>query len=177
MEKDLRLFEGGCPHTPLLCSIDSLIKSVEGMEDLTDEQKTNLISFLEKKKKIIEHGELRDQHFSRLDELGFGNGGVVLKVEHKPSGIVMARKVGAPADAATLTLTHSCYCSVVLMELPHFEDNRWQLLSDTLFLHSSLSSLLPPSSLPPLLSLFSFSLTTTFIIIPPPPSPSLLPFR
>ena len=61
---------------------------------LTDEQKTNLTSFLEQKKQISDHGELRDQQFTRLDELGFGNGGVVLKVEHKPTKFIMARKVG-----------------------------------------------------------------------------------
>ena len=61
--------------------------------ELTEEQKTNLKKFLEKKRKLSEHGELRDQQFERLDELGFGNGGVVLKVSHKPSGIIMARKV------------------------------------------------------------------------------------
>ena len=61
--------------------------------DLTDEQRTNLTDFLEQKKKIIDHGELRDQHFERLDELGFGNGGVVLKVKHMPSNLIMARKV------------------------------------------------------------------------------------
>lgn len=61
--------------------------------ELTDEQKTNLMDFLENKKKLINHGELRDQQFERLDELGFGNGGVVLKVKHKPSELIMARKV------------------------------------------------------------------------------------
>lgn len=69
-----------------------MTKAVESME-LTDEQKTNLMDFLDQKKKIIDHGELRDQQFERLDELGFGNGGVVLKVEHKPSKLIMARKV------------------------------------------------------------------------------------
>jgi len=52
-------------------------------------------SFLEEKREIIRHGELKEAHFQRLAELGYGNGGVVLKVEHKPSGIIMARKVRA----------------------------------------------------------------------------------
>lgn len=69
-----------------------MTKSMEDMK-LTDEQRSNLMDFLEQKRKIIDHGELRDQHFERLDELGFGNGGVVLKVNHKPSDLVMARKV------------------------------------------------------------------------------------
>ena len=50
--------------------------------------------FLQDKEAIIQHGELKEQQFGRLAELGYGNGGVVLKVEHKPSGIIMARKVG-----------------------------------------------------------------------------------
>lgn len=69
-----------------------MTKAVENMK-LTDDQKTNLMDFLENKKKLINHGELRDQQFERLDELGFGNGGVVLKVKHKPSELIMARKV------------------------------------------------------------------------------------
>lgn len=72
--------------------IESLAAAVKN-SDLTDEQKANLMDFLEKKKKLIDHGELRDQQFERLDELGFGNGGVVLKVQHKPSELIMARKV------------------------------------------------------------------------------------
>ena len=38
-------------------------------------------------------GTLNEGQLARLDELGHGNGGIVLKVEHKPSGIIMARKV------------------------------------------------------------------------------------
>ena len=73
--------------------IDQQIKAVEGMGGLTEEQRKNLMDFLEQKRRIIDHGELRDQQFERLDELGFGNGGVVLRVKHSPSGLVMARKV------------------------------------------------------------------------------------
>ena len=38
-------------------------------------------------------GELKDEDFDPICELGAGNGGVVNKVRHKPSGLVMARKV------------------------------------------------------------------------------------
>lgn len=38
-------------------------------------------------------GELIDEDFEKLGELGVGNGGVVAKVLHKPSGLIMARKV------------------------------------------------------------------------------------
>ena len=49
--------------------------------------------FLAEKSKVLGHGELKEHDCSRLADLGFGNGGVVLKMEHKPSGIIMARKV------------------------------------------------------------------------------------
>nr|3ORN_A Chain A, Dual specificity mitogen-activated protein kinase kinase 1 [Homo sapiens]3OS3_A Chain A, Dual specificity mitogen-activated protein kinase kinase 1 [Homo sapiens]3WIG_A Chain A, Dual specificity mitogen-activated protein kinase kinase 1 [Homo sapiens] len=37
--------------------------------------------------------ELKDDDFEKISELGAGNGGVVFKVSHKPSGLVMARKL------------------------------------------------------------------------------------
>ena len=61
--------------------------------NLTGEQKAHIESFLEEKKRIVAEGEMKEQHLLRMEELGFGNGGVVLKVEHKPTGIIMARKV------------------------------------------------------------------------------------
>lgn len=36
---------------------------------------------------------MKDDDFEKISELGAGNGGVVFKVSHKPSGLVMARKV------------------------------------------------------------------------------------
>ena len=38
-------------------------------------------------------GELNTDDFEKLGELGAGNGGVVNKEKHKPSGLIMARKV------------------------------------------------------------------------------------
>ena len=67
-------------------------KQLQAM-DLNEEQRENMTKFLEDKRKIIQHGELKEGDFVRLTELGYGNGGVVLKVEHKPSHIIMARKV------------------------------------------------------------------------------------
>lgn len=60
---------------------------------LNEEQRDSMTKFLEEKRKIMEHGDLKEGDFVRLAELGYGNGGVVLKVEHKPSQIIMARKV------------------------------------------------------------------------------------
>lgn len=46
--------------------------------------------FLSQKEKI---GELSDQDLEKLGELGSGNGGVVMKVRHKPTSLIMARKL------------------------------------------------------------------------------------
>lgn len=72
--------------------IDAATKALEGM-DLNEQQRASMTQFLKDKRKLIQHGELKEEHFVRLAELGYGNGGVVLKVEHKPSHILMARKV------------------------------------------------------------------------------------
>jgi mitogen-activated protein kinase kinase 1 len=47
-------------------------------------------NFLVQKKRV---GELLDEDFERLGELGAGNGGVVNKVRHLPTELIMARKV------------------------------------------------------------------------------------
>lgn len=38
--------------------------------------------------------DLRDADLRTITELGHGNGGSVMKVEHVPSGTIMAKKVG-----------------------------------------------------------------------------------
>lgn len=58
--------------------------------DMDEQQKKRLEAFLTQKAKV---GELRDDDFHRVCELGAGNGGVVNKECHKSSGIIMARKV------------------------------------------------------------------------------------
>ena len=69
-------------------------KSIRDL-DLSEEQKGNMSSFLDDKRAIIKYGDLKEHDFDRITELGSGNGGVVLKVKHMPSGIIMARKVRA----------------------------------------------------------------------------------
>lgn len=59
--------------------------------ELDSLQRERLEAFLAEKRKI---GELNAEDFDKLAELGAGNGGVVTKVLHKPSGLIMARKVG-----------------------------------------------------------------------------------
>lgn len=61
-----------------------------GELDLDEQQRKRLEAFLTQKAQV---GELKDEDFEPICELGAGNGGVVNKVRHKPSSLVMARKV------------------------------------------------------------------------------------
>lgn len=79
-----------------------LQKKLEELE-LDEQQKKRLEAFLTQKAKV---GELKDDDFERISELGAGNGGVVTKVQHKPSGLIMARKVTRGAGEVS--------CGVVL---------------------------------------------------------------
>jgi len=58
--------------------------------NLDEEQRTRIEQFLTEKQKV---GELSSDDFEKLSELGAGNGGVVWSVRHKPSALIMARKV------------------------------------------------------------------------------------
>ena len=68
-------------------------------------QEERLREFM-KTKESLEHvtTELKDEDFERLCELGAGNGGVVMKVRHKPSRLIMARKVIMISDVVFVTL-------------------------------------------------------------------------
>ncbi|GBN93206.1 Dual specificity mitogen-activated protein kinase kinase 1 [Araneus ventricosus] len=70
-------------------SFEALQKSLEGLE-LDDKQRKRLEAFLTQKQKV---GELINEDLENLGELGAGNGGVVTKNLHKPSGLIMARKL------------------------------------------------------------------------------------
>lgn len=61
------------------------------LENVTEDQKSRLEEFLRDKQKI--QGEIKDEDFERMVELGAGNGGVVMQVKHKPTNLVMARKL------------------------------------------------------------------------------------
>lgn len=63
---------------------------------LDDKQRQRLEQFFTDKKKV--GTELNSEDFCKTGELGAGNGGVVAKVLHKPSALVMARKVGNHPD-------------------------------------------------------------------------------
>ncbi|KTG33578.1 hypothetical protein cypCar_00020111 [Cyprinus carpio] len=70
-------------------NLEALQKKLEEL-DLDEQQKKRLEAFLTQKANL---GELKDDDFHHICELGAGNGGVVNKVCHKPSGLVMARKL------------------------------------------------------------------------------------
>ncbi|KAK5639201.1 hypothetical protein RI129_011693 [Pyrocoelia pectoralis] len=70
-------------------SIDNLTARLEEL-DMDDMQRKRIEVFLCQKEKI---GELSDDDFEKLGELGSGNGGVVMKVRHKSSRLIMARKL------------------------------------------------------------------------------------
>lgn len=69
-----------------------------GELDLDEQQRKRLEAFLTQKAQV---GELKDEDFEPICELGAGNGGVVHKVRHKPSRLVMARKVSGPPTLRT----------------------------------------------------------------------------
>ncbi|XP_069481120.1 dual specificity mitogen-activated protein kinase kinase 1 [Ambystoma mexicanum] len=70
-------------------NLEALQKKLEELE-LDEQQRKRLEAFLTQKQKV---GELKDDDFEKVSELGAGNGGVVFKVSHKPSGLIMARKL------------------------------------------------------------------------------------
>lgn len=79
-------------------NLEALQKKLEELE-LDEQQRKRLEAFLTQKQKV---GELKDDDFEKICELGAGNGGVVFKVSHRPSGLIMARKVGrAPPTPPT----------------------------------------------------------------------------
>uniref|UniRef100_A0AAQ5YUA7 mitogen-activated protein kinase kinase n=1 Tax=Amphiprion ocellaris TaxID=80972 RepID=A0AAQ5YUA7_AMPOC len=73
----------------ITANLEALQKKL-GELDLDEQQRKRLEAFLTQKAQV---GELKDEDFEPICELGAGNGGVVNKVRHKPSGLVMARKL------------------------------------------------------------------------------------
>ncbi|CAK9291396.1 unnamed protein product, partial [Gordionus sp. m RMFG-2023] len=58
--------------------------------DLDDFERNRMELFFRQKSQL---GELNAEDFENLGELGAGNGGVVTKALHKPTGTLMARKM------------------------------------------------------------------------------------
>ncbi len=80
----------------LFCSQQNSSHNIEELQqrlqelDIDDTQRQRLQAFLITKQKV---GELNAEDMDKLGELGAGNGGVVNKVLHQPTELVMARKV------------------------------------------------------------------------------------
>lgn len=70
-------------------NIEAVQKKLQEL-DIDEQQRERLKEFLSQKDKI---GELLEEDFKKLGELGAGNGGVVTKVVHNSSQLVMARKL------------------------------------------------------------------------------------
>lgn len=60
---------------------------------MSETQKSGMEEFVRRKRMVLEAGSWKEEDFIKLEELGFGNGGMVLKVRHRVTEIVMARKV------------------------------------------------------------------------------------
>ncbi|PSN33740.1 Dual specificity mitogen-activated protein kinase kinase dSOR1, partial [Blattella germanica] len=71
-------------------SIEALQERLEELQ-MDDTQRKRMEFFLCQKEKIGELGS--DEDFEKLGELGAGNGGVVMKVRHRSTGLIMARKL------------------------------------------------------------------------------------
>jgi mitogen-activated protein kinase kinase 1 len=65
----------------------------EKAAELSNDQIKALETFLTQKEQLFVGGELAEEDLEKLSELGHGNGGVVHKMKHKKSGLVMARKL------------------------------------------------------------------------------------
>lgn len=70
-------------------NIESLTQKLKEL-DIDDQQRQRLEQFLTQKQAV---GELTADVFNKIGELGAGNGGVVMKVLHRPTSLVMARKL------------------------------------------------------------------------------------
>lgn len=70
-------------------SIEALTDTLEELE-MDDTARNRIKVFLNQKEKI---GDLKEDDLEKLGELGSGNGGVVMKVRHIPTMLIMARKL------------------------------------------------------------------------------------
>lgn len=96
-------------------SIEALQERLEELE-MDDTQRKRMEFFLCQKEKI---GELSDDDFDKLGDLGAGNGGVVTKVRHRSSGLIMARKVIFFSSSYTYFL-HFSSCSEIVGALANY---------------------------------------------------------
>ena len=96
-------------------NLDALQKKLEEL-DIDDQQRKRLEQFLTQKQKV---GELTADDFEKSGELGAGNGGVVWKVLHKPTSLIMARKVSAEVHITNLIVTGWTWASTPALTHHH----------------------------------------------------------
>src|SRR6218665_1349161 len=94
--------------TTVCRNLEALVKKLNEL-DLDTEQRNRLEQFLSQKQTI---GELSNDDFEKLQELGAGNGGVVWSVRHRSSRLTMARKV------MPVPVLNSLECNPTLMVRP-----------------------------------------------------------
>ncbi len=75
------------PYAPLMQQLNMAPPAVD------DAQLGRFREFLFSKTKLFDMGRVQPADFQELQELGRGNGGSVWKVRHRPTGIVLARKM------------------------------------------------------------------------------------
>lgn len=93
-------------------SIDAILQTLEKLD--VDENARNRIKMFLWQKELM--GEIRDEDLDKQDELGSGNGGVVMKVRHTRTKLIMACKIirsdlSAPAKnqiVRELAILHKC---------------------------------------------------------------------
>ena len=75
-----------------LPSMSRLQRDLDEMQ-LDELQRARFQEFLFRKTKLLKDNELNAEDFENVCMLGFGNGGSVWKVRHRPTGIILARKM------------------------------------------------------------------------------------
>jgi len=83
----------GGPQPPPCASVSDVSFQLGdiAISDVDDKQRERLEYFIKRKKELGDLGG--DEDFEKLSELGAGNGGVVHCVKHKPTGMIMAKKM------------------------------------------------------------------------------------
>lgn len=69
--------------------MDTITESLEELE-MDDKDRDRIKDFLKQKELM---GEFKNQDLEKLGQLGSGNGGVVMKVRHIPTQVIMACKI------------------------------------------------------------------------------------
>lgn len=78
-------------------------------------------------------GELNADDFEKLGELGAGNGGVVNKEKHKPTGLSMARKVGCGLMCSFLLSSFHLFISFLFESVIRANIDYFMMCSNLLF--------------------------------------------